>query len=77
MAEIVKVDAFEDAGDDDPSAINRDEEEKTTESTLEGRWGSSGCEGPWAWGSGDWSPGALPPAILFELLGCMAEPGAW
>ena len=73
MAEIVNVDAFEDAGDDDPSAINRDEEEKTTESKLEGRWGSSG----WDERKSDYESHARPEPINQRVKSLLRGSGSW
>ena len=69
MAEIVNVDAFEDAGDDEEEKAT----EPTAESKLEGRWGSSG----WDERKSDYESHARPEPINQRVKSLLRGSGSW
>ena len=73
MAEIVNVDAFEDAGDDDAPVETTDADERKTESKLEGRWGSSG----WDERKSDYESHARPEPINQRVKSLLRGSGSW
>ena len=73
MAEIVNVDAFEDAGDDDAPVETTDADEGKTESKLEGRWGSSG----WDERKSDYESHARPEPINQRVKSLLRGSGSW
>mmetsp|Transcript_20382 Transcript_20382/g.62996 ORF Transcript_20382/g.62996 Transcript_20382/m.62996 type:complete len:388 (+) Transcript_20382:222-1385(+) len=71
MAEIVNVDAFEDAGDDAAEPA-----EPATESKLEGRWGSSGWDDTEQRKS-DYESHARPEPINQRVKSLLRGSGSW
>ena len=73
MAEIVNVDAFEDAGDEEPA----EPAEPATESKLEGRWGSSGWDATDENRKSDYEAHARPEPINQRVKSLLRGTGSW